>query len=203
MAINPLTNSIELLKDFGFFQVILPMILVFAVFFGVLEKTEIFGSGKTNINAIIAFVAAFLVVTVTPIVEAINAVIPSAAFLLILAMLSLMLFAFFGFSPDSMHGSKGMAIIGVVVLIIIFLGVIDVSVSGVNIPVVHQMTQAFVGGEDVGDGGIGAGLSDATDTSGFGVWTDEEVKEGINIGLSLAILVGIPLLVIWFITKGS
>ena len=48
MAVNPLSSSIELLETFGFFKVVLPMILVFAVFFGVLEKTGVcgvYGSG--------------------------------------------------------------------------------------------------------------------------------------------------------------
>ena len=38
-----LGSAIDFLKDFGFFDVILPFLLVFSILFGILEKTKVFG----------------------------------------------------------------------------------------------------------------------------------------------------------------
>ena len=55
---SPLRNAIEFLNDFGFYDVVLPFLLVFTIVFGVLEKTKLFGvtdkKPKQNINAMIA-----------------------------------------------------------------------------------------------------------------------------------------------------
>ena len=37
-------GAIEFLQEIGFYDVVLPFLLVFTVFFGVLEKTKIFGT---------------------------------------------------------------------------------------------------------------------------------------------------------------
>src|SRR3989344_2060049 len=64
MAATVLGDAVKLLQDFGFFDVILPFLLVFTVVFGILEKTKIFGTEgekghpKKNIDAMVAFVIA-------------------------------------------------------------------------------------------------------------------------------------------------
>ncbi|MBM3199831.1 hypothetical protein FJZ53_02750, partial [Candidatus Woesearchaeota archaeon] len=71
MAPSPLGGAIEFLKEFGFFDVVLPFLLVFTIVFAVLEKTKIFGGGKEskkNINAMIAFVFALFFVSATNLV---------------------------------------------------------------------------------------------------------------------------------------
>src|SRR3989338_7246136 len=61
MAETVLGDAVKLLQDFGFFDVILPFLLVFTVVFGILEKTKIFGTEgekghpKKNIDAMVAF----------------------------------------------------------------------------------------------------------------------------------------------------
>jgi len=50
---SPLVNAIEFLKEFCFFDVVLPFLLVFSITFAVLEKTRILGvesDGKTPKN---------------------------------------------------------------------------------------------------------------------------------------------------------
>ena len=42
--VTPLNNAIEFLREFGFFNVVLPFLLVFTVVFGILEKTRLFGT---------------------------------------------------------------------------------------------------------------------------------------------------------------
>ncbi|MDP7078632.1 MAG: hypothetical protein QF415_01990 [Candidatus Undinarchaeales archaeon] len=49
-------KAVGILEQFGFFQYVLPFILMFAVFYGVLRKAQVFD--RDNINGTIAFVAA-------------------------------------------------------------------------------------------------------------------------------------------------
>lgn len=86
-----LGNAIDFLTAFGFFDVVLPFLLVFTVTFGVLEKSNLFGVGKKNLNAMIAFSVGFLVVAATQITAAIQASIPQVAFMLIILISLLML----------------------------------------------------------------------------------------------------------------
>ena len=46
-----------------FTRFILPFLLVFALVFGILEKTKVLGDGKKSLNAIIAFVVGLIVIT--------------------------------------------------------------------------------------------------------------------------------------------
>ena len=103
MAETPLANAIEFLQDFGFFEVVLPFVLVFTVVFAVLEKTKIFGTtgegdkaeGKKNINAMVALVIAMLFIGTPSIVNAVNVSLPKVAFVLIAFMSFLMIVGFF------------------------------------------------------------------------------------------------------------
>ena len=99
MASSPLGEAIEFLKDFGFFDVVLPFLLVFTIVFGVLEKTKLFGTTdkkpKQNINAMIAFVIALFFVAATNLVEATAQFLPQVVVLLITLMSFMMLVGFF------------------------------------------------------------------------------------------------------------
>jgi len=57
-----LEGFIRILESWGLSDVLLPFILVFAVFFAVLQKTDIVGEGKKNINGVIALVFALMFV---------------------------------------------------------------------------------------------------------------------------------------------
>lgn len=186
--INPFESALTLLQDFGFFSVILPLILVFVIFYAILEKTKIFDAVENHqaINTIIAFVAAFFVIVSTPVVEAIQQIIPSASLLLIISMLLLMLLAFFGLKTEEQFSGEATwaGKIGAVLLILIFLGMIDLA-TGIQIPIIHQMTMAMVGQGAQAGIGVGTGIS----------------QETINMIISFALIFGIPiivlLLVVW------
>jgi hypothetical protein len=183
--INPLTSSIQLLKDFGFFQVALPMILVFAVLYGILLKTKIFGDieNAQSLCAVIAFSAAFFVVTETTIVKAINQFIPQASFLLIVVMLFLMLIAFFGVKTETFFGTASKWVwIPVIILSVIFIAVLGNSLGWFNLSSVSQLVSGSGGG-----GGI----------------SSEAFNQATGMGISLAILVGLPLIIIWLMVKKS
>lgn len=99
MATSPLAGAIEFLKEFGFYDVVLPFLLVFTIVFAVLEKTKIFGTedGKPrkNINAMIAFVIALFFVATTELVAGTKELLPNVVILLITLMSFMMLVGFF------------------------------------------------------------------------------------------------------------
>ncbi len=96
---SSLRLAIDFLEKFGFFDVILPFLLIFTIVFGILEKTRIFGveeiEGKKyprkNINAMVAFVIAFFVVAAKEIVRAIQVSLPQVALLLVVLVCFMML----------------------------------------------------------------------------------------------------------------
>lgn len=86
-----LGNAIEVLGAFGFFDIILPFLLVFTITFGVLEKSNLFGPGKKNLNSMVAFSVGFLVVAATQITTAIQLSVPKVAFMLLILISFLLL----------------------------------------------------------------------------------------------------------------
>ena len=94
MAETALGAVIDFLKDFGFFDVILPFLLVFTILFGILEKTKIFGVEKIgdktypkkNLNAMVAFVIAFFVVAAKNVVQVLQVSLPNVTLVLIIVI---------------------------------------------------------------------------------------------------------------------
>ncbi len=96
-------SIIEFFEDIGVYDVILPFILVFTMVFAILEKTKILGVDtfdgkeytKKNLNAMIAFVIAFIVVASTRLVSAINEAVGNIVILLLLSICFLLLIGSF------------------------------------------------------------------------------------------------------------
>lgn len=55
-----LNSALDVLREMGFFDVVLPFLLIFSIVYGTLESVKIFK--KKNINAVIAFSLAFLAI---------------------------------------------------------------------------------------------------------------------------------------------
>jgi len=108
MADTVLGGAIELLEDFGFFDVVLPFLLIFTIVFGILEKTKIFGTEeyhgkevpKKNINAMVAFVIAFFFIAAKEIVNSIKESLPIVGLFLIAIISFLMLVGSFASSKE-------------------------------------------------------------------------------------------------------
>ncbi|MEM5766246.1 MAG: hypothetical protein QW423_01255 [Candidatus Aenigmatarchaeota archaeon] len=71
--LNPFEFMILKLQQLGFFTFLLPFILMSAVLYGLLRKSQIFGPPEKNlvINAIIAIVASFMILA-APVITGIN-----------------------------------------------------------------------------------------------------------------------------------
>ncbi len=96
-------GAVEFLGKLGVYDVVLPFLLVFTIVFAILEKTKILGVEKVdgkeitkkNINAMVAFIVAFLVIASTQLVSVINQVMANIILLLVLAVCFLLLVGVF------------------------------------------------------------------------------------------------------------
>ena len=129
-------GMIGFLNKLGVYDVILPFLLVFTIIFAILEKTRIFGQEKDgmtkkNINAMVAFVVAFLVIASTKLVGVINEVMANVVLLVILGVCFLLLVGVFFSGKDEFSLEKFPAwqqffmvvmLIGIVVIFLNALG---------------------------------------------------------------------------------
>ena len=183
--VNPLRNGIEIIEAFGFFNVVLPFILVYALVYGVLIKTDLFNFSKSsqgqNVSNVIALATAFFVVASTDVVNQMLGVIPQATFMLIVILFILMIFAMMGLSNDSWFGEGSVfgKLKGIFALVIvgIFLLMIDAG-SPTGIPGLRQINEILLG------------------QGAFGLAAPEAL--GTLIGVSLVVLV--PVAVVLFLT---
>ena len=107
MADSALGVTIEFFKRFGVFDVILPFLLVFTVVFAILQKSEILGKNKKNLDATVAFVVAMIVVAATRIVGIINEALPGIVLLIIVSMSFLLLVGMFVKPGEIFENLKG------------------------------------------------------------------------------------------------
>lgn len=97
---STLQNTIEFLKEFGLFDVVLPFLFVFAVVFAILEKTFILGKEsdggpRKNLNSTVAFVLAFLVIAVNKAVNFLTSALPNIVLLMVVGISFLLLIGVF------------------------------------------------------------------------------------------------------------
>jgi hypothetical protein len=126
------------LDKLGIYDVVLPFLLVFTIIFAILEKTKVLGVEKVegkevtkkNINSMVSFVIAFLVVASTKLVAVINETMANIVLLLLLAISFLLLVGvFFGskeFTLESYPGwTKFFMVLMFIGIVLIFLNALD------------------------------------------------------------------------------
>lgn len=113
------------LYEIGVVNYVLPFLLVFAIVFAVLEKTQIFGEHKTNINSVIAVVVGMLLVVQQGIVEIINLFLPRISLIIVVTLMGLLIIAMLaGKKYEGLSGSVfGVAIILVLIAVVLALTV--------------------------------------------------------------------------------
>src|SRR3989344_1812012 len=152
--VSPLGKAVEFLRDFGLFDVILPFLLVFTITFAVLEKTKILGTIKIhgtdeympnkNLNSMVSFVVALLVVATANIVRAINESLPNIVLLLVASLSFLILIGVFvqdemNFAEKHKNWNRGFIIIMFIGVILIFLNAIYMIVAGQEMSVLEYL----------------------------------------------------------------
>lgn len=173
---------LQLLADFGFFRVVLPFLLIFAIFYAVLLKTGVLGRPEEDpwtkgIAGVIAMVVAFFVISYTPVVDALATLLPQASFLLIVLMLFLMMMAFIVPDWGDIAEKKWLVGLAAIVLIIIFLALVGASV-GEDIPWLYGFAQAMTGAIEL-------------------------TPELVNLLIGFGIVIGVPILVMALIIWGA
>jgi len=133
---SALQGAIEFLRDFGLFDIVLPFVFVFTIIFAVLEKTRVLGvesdnSPKKNVDAMVAFVIAFLVVATNQIVNAINKILPNIVLLLVLSLSFLILIGIFMKTGELDLSEKHRGLYLIFVLIM-FVGVIIIFLNSLE-----------------------------------------------------------------------
>ena len=137
---SSLSNTLQFFKDFGLFDIILPFLLVFTLVFALLEKSKVLGvegDGKTpkkNLNAMVAFVVGFLVVSTNAVVNTLTSALPQVVLLLTLIVSFLLLLGSFlkpegGLDFATNHPNWYGSFVGLIFLgvVMIFLGAIKTN----------------------------------------------------------------------------
>lgn len=106
-----------------FVELVLPFVLVFAVVFAVLQKTEILGKGKKQVDSIVALVVALIFVSFARAIEIVTGLIPflvvALVIILVFMILIGMLFKQGEFGLDKMHKGWRLAIAGIVAVAVV------------------------------------------------------------------------------------
>lgn len=133
MGDTPLGNAIDFLNRFGFYDVVLPFLIIFTLVFAILEKTKILGMDektkkpKQNINAMVAFTVALFFIAIPKVVSALKLSLPYVAILLVVIMAYLMLVGAYAsgdkeFNFENSRFWKGfLGILVFIALLVIFL----------------------------------------------------------------------------------
>lgn len=107
--VSTFRGALVFFDKLGIYDVILPFLLVFTIVFAILEKTKVLGTEgegnakttKKNLNAMAAFVIAFLAVASSRIVAVINQTAAQVVILLLLSVFFLMLIGSFMQEKDT------------------------------------------------------------------------------------------------------
>lgn len=128
--------AIDFFGEIGIYDVILPFLLVFTIVFAILEKTKILGFEdkeqkytRKNLNSMVAFVTAFLVVGSAKLVGIINQTVSQVFLLLLMSFLFLLLIGIFLGDKELLFEKKDrwfifFAIVMLVGIVLIFLNAI-------------------------------------------------------------------------------
>nr|MBA4405155.1 hypothetical protein [Nanoarchaeum sp.] len=132
-----LRGTIDFLKDFGLFDVILPFLFIFAIIFAILEKTMILGKEdglpKKNINSIVALVIALIFVSANKLVNTLTNALPNIALIIVIFVSFLLMLGIFwkteefDFKTNEKHWYKLFSAVAFIALILIFLGAYETT----------------------------------------------------------------------------
>jgi len=125
---------IENLIDIGFYDIILPFILVYAVVFAILQKSKIFEGGSSdkklssNVNAIVAFVFGLFVVAAYNVVSIIQQVIVKSAVIILFILCVLIVLGFiFGDKYTELFADKKIKYaLGITVFLTVFIILLNI-----------------------------------------------------------------------------
>ena len=108
-----------------FINYILPFVLIFTVVFALLQKSEILGKGKRQIDAIVSLVIALIVIAFANAIGIIVRLIPFLAVSVIIILVFLILYGMVFQGEDKFHLNKGLKItLGVLIGLAVVVAVL-------------------------------------------------------------------------------
>ena len=123
--------------ELGVYDVILPFLLVFSVVFAILEKTKVLGEDewegkkytRKNMNSMISFVIAFMVIASSQLVEIITQVSSQMVILLLLSVFFLLLIGSFYKDGEGVSLEKGWRTL---FMVIMFVGIVAIFLYAIK-----------------------------------------------------------------------
>jgi len=105
-------------------DLLLPFLLIFAIVFSVLQKSEVLGKGKKQTDAIVALVVGLIVIAVGSVTDIINNLLPILAVGLV-AMLAFFLLWGFAFKEGTFEVHKGVKwTIGIIAAVVVVVALL-------------------------------------------------------------------------------
>ena len=95
---------VSIFETAGVFDIALPFLLVFTLTFGILQKIQLFGNNKKNIDLIVSLVLAFLAIRNVFFIEMLNRFLPNVSMLLIIILMFLLFLGTFGGVSSGFEG---------------------------------------------------------------------------------------------------
>lgn len=130
-TVSPFRGVLNFFERIGLYDVVLPFLLVFTIVFAILEKTKVLGTEKhegqeytkKNLNAIAAFVIAFLVVASSELVEIITKVSSNVVIVLFLSVFFLLLVGSFSKEGEPFYLQGGWKIAFTIIVFVAIVGI--------------------------------------------------------------------------------
>lgn len=124
--VSTFRETLQFFDKIGIYDVVLPFLLVFSITFAIFDKTKVLGTEeidgkkytKKNLNAMAAFVIAFMVVASSKLVEMITEVSSNMVILLLLIVFFLLLIGAFYKEGEGVFLEGGWKIGGMIVMLI-------------------------------------------------------------------------------------
>ncbi len=139
-------EQISLLGSPFLTNIVLPFVLVFTVVFAILEKTELLGKARKDINAIVSLVIALLATGVPAAIGVLQNLIPVIAILIVILFGWFLVFGFVGTQmEDKKLWTSTLQRLFSIVLGVILLGIVTWAVGVFDYVTVDPATAARVG----------------------------------------------------------
>ncbi|GEM_PF-1555367 len=107
-AVFNFKDFVDFLVASGTYTYFLPFVLIFAIFFAILEKTQIFGATQRGVNVIVSLVAGLLILVQPGIVDTINNFLPRVSLIMVVILVSLLIISMV--AGNKFRGVRGWAL---------------------------------------------------------------------------------------------
>ena len=105
----------------NFFQPLFIFLIVFALVYGILEKTKMFGEGKGALHLIIAICLSLITIVVRPISNVFGSILPWFVLVFAIILFIFMIYGFFGIESKRVWGMIGYTPLLLILVLIVLI----------------------------------------------------------------------------------